>query len=128
MASPLHFCYSFCRKKLEPGLPRFSLEKIQKLRSTLFRLPLRFIRRAQQIGFLLEDIRAFFKVSSGNGNLRTLSPRESSQSSEFTTFKTLVLAPNVVSGEVNAPGSRRRKTRSNRCRLSVSFEHDENEI
>ena len=35
------------------------------------------------------------------GKNRTLSHREWSQRSEFTMFNTLVLAPNVVSGEID---------------------------
>ena len=40
-------------------------------------------------------------VRSRNGKNRTLRHREWSQRSEFTMFNTLVLAPNVVSGEID---------------------------
>ena len=40
-------------------------------------------------------------IRSRNAKTRTLSPREGSQRSEFAMFNTLVLAPNVVSGEVD---------------------------
>jgi hypothetical protein len=42
-----------------------------------------------------------YGIRSRDGKNRTLSPREWSQRSEFTMFNTLVLAPNVVAGEVD---------------------------
>jgi hypothetical protein len=46
-------------------------------------------------------LRVVVGIRSRNGKNRTLSYREWSQRSEFTMFNTLVLAPNVVSGEID---------------------------
>jgi hypothetical protein len=51
---------------------------------------------------LLKDSgQVVLEVRSRNGKNRTLRHREGSQRSEFTMFNTLVLTPNVVSGEID---------------------------